>query len=258
LPKSLNINQLKAFVETREIFTNSDLYRFYRSQEQDISDTTLNWRIHNLVQKGYIKRLGRGVYSWGESKEFVPDIDNTLMRVNSILVKEFPFAKSCLWDTSILNQWMLHQPSHFYTLIEIEKDALESVFNVLKENYSNIFLRPDKDVLERYASNKSNTLLLLPLISEAPIQEVSVRQHKKISTVTIEKLMVDIFCEQNVFAAQQGSEMAFIYNNILSSYTVNFNRLFRYAARRKKKTVIVNYLNEKTKFRHFHIKSAIL
>jgi hypothetical protein len=33
---------------------------------------------------------------------------------------------------------MLHQPGRFYTLVEVEKDAIENVFYSLKENKHNV------------------------------------------------------------------------------------------------------------------------
>lgn len=254
LLKSLHINRLREFFKSSETFTSSDLSRFYSSIDPKMSKATLNWRIHSLVHNGYIKRLGRGIFSWGTATEFAPEISDTLMKANSILSKELPFAKACLWNTSLFNQWMQHQPSQFYNVIEVEKDAIDSAFNALREIYPNTFLKPDKNVLELYVLNKPDVLLIIPLISEAPIQELQLSQRKKITTVTLEKLMVDIFCEQDLFAAQQGKEMITIYNNLLSSFTISVNKMLRYAGRRRKKETLIKYLNQKTNFRHIYEK----
>lgn len=252
--RSLHINQLQEFLKKQEVFTTMDLLSFYKRTGPDITKTTLNWRIHELVHKGYIKRLGRGLFGWGTANEFIPKAGNTLIKVHAILEEELPYAKTCLWDTTVFNSWMLHQPSHFYSMVEVEKDALESAFNVLREKFNDIFLQPDKEVLAHYASNKSAPLLVLPLISEAPIQEVELNQRKKITTVAIEKIIVDIFCEPDIFDAQQGREMTIIYNNIFSSYTINPNKMLRYANRRSKKEAILQYLDTKTNFRHIYKK----
>lgn len=210
------------------------------------------------MRQGHIKRLGRGIYALGAANSFVPEIDDTLKKINSVLVKQFPYAKTCLWNTRVFNQWMLHQPSRFYIIVEVEKDAIESAFHKLQESFPDSFLQPSDEIIQRYIVNKSEPLFVLPLISEAPTQEIALPKGKKITTTTLEKLMVDIFCEPGTYAAQQGSDMKFIYDNILSTYTISVNKMLRYANRRKKKEAMINYLNEKTNFRQLYGKSAVL
>ncbi len=232
--------------------------QFYSTIDSSITKTTLNWRIHNLVGQGHIKRLGRGVFALGAANSYIPEIDDALKKINSMLVKEFPYAKTCLWNTKVFNQWMLHQPSRFYIIVEVEKDAIESVFHKLQESFPDSFLQPSDEIIQRYTVNKSEPLFVLPLISEAPTQEIPLSKGKKITTTTLEKLMVDIFCEPGIYAAQQGRDMKFIYNNILSTYTISVNKMLRYASRRKKKEGMINYLNENTNFRQLYGKSAVL
>jgi uncharacterized protein DUF6577 len=220
--------------------------------EGEITESTLNWRIHSLLKRRLIKRQGRGVFALGETSQFVPEIDISVKKMHTQLNKQFPYAKICLWNTKIFNQWMLHQPSHFSTVVEVEKDAVESVFQFLQEHYDNVFLQPDKELMERYAIARPNVIIVLSLVSEAPTEQIHGTY-----TVTLEKLIVDVFCKPQIFAAQQGRDLAFIYDNIFAKYTINKNKLLRYADRRKKKEALLNYLITKTKFRHFYGKSAI-
>ena len=75
------------------------------------------------------------------------------------------------------------------------------------------------------------------MVSEAPLQSI-----KDVNTITIEKMLVDIFCDDIIFSAQQGSEMRGFINEALNKFTVNENRLHRYAGRRKSKEYIIKYL----------------
>ena len=68
-------------------------------------------------------------------------------------------------------------------------------------------------------------------------------------TTTIEKLLVDVFCDDVLFAAQQGSEMEIIFREAFEKYTINENKMLRYADRRRKKEAFSNYLNRVSKFR---------
>ena len=42
---------------------------------------------------------------------------------------------------------MLHQPGRFYTILEVEKDAMESVFYELSGQRKDVFLDPSKEIL---------------------------------------------------------------------------------------------------------------
>jgi hypothetical protein len=60
----------------------------------------------------------------------------------------------------------------------------------------------------------------------------------------IEKILVDLCADSDIFSFLQGSEMLNIFENALGKYTVNTNRLLRYAKRRNKEKDIRNILNQ--------------
>lgn len=144
----------------------------------------------------------------------------------------------CLWNTSSLNEFMIHQPGRFYLLVEVDKAATQSVFFYLRDNNFTVFHEPSRDLIEKYISDEKETLIVKSLVSEAPLQSVG-----RINMPKIEKILVDIFCDDVIFAAQQGSEMRTIFEVALSKYTVNKNRMLRYADRRSKKGSFCEYLN---------------
>ena len=90
----------------------------------------------------------------------------------------------------------------------------------------------------KYLPDEKETLIVKPLVSEAPLQTIN-----KINLPTIEKILVDIFCDDVIFAAQQGSEMRTIFQEALKKYTVNESRMMRYADRRRKKECFREYFN---------------
>ena len=139
---------------------------------------------------------------------------------------------------------LIHQPGKFYLLVEVEKDSMEPVFYFLKDNNYPVFLEYDKDVITRYLSNENNAIIIKSLVSEAPVQNI-----KGVTTITVEKMLVDIFCDDNIFSSQQGSEMKNIFNEVFNKYTVNVNRILRYADRRRKKSAIIKYLKTVSNFR---------
>lgn len=76
------------------------------------------------------------------------------------------------------------------------------------------------------------------LVSESPLNVIN-----EIPTVTIEKLLVDVFCDPE-FDFIKGSELTEVYVDAFYKYTVNMNRLLRYAARKGKKQEISNFINK--------------
>lgn len=240
----LHIHKLQSFFKGRSSFSNKDISAFYRKTEPQIKSTTVNWRIYSLVQSGILARVGRGKFTLGEGRNFIPSVTPSTKVLYNKLHQQFPYLQVCIWNTSILNEFMVHQLARFFTLVEVEKDAMESVFHFLKANNMNAFLNPDSDVLNNYVLGEKNAFIIKPLVSEAPVQNVN-----GVTTVTIEKLLVDIFSDDVVFGAMQGSEMENIFNEALEKYTVNENRMLRYADRKRKKDSLDTYLDKVSKFR---------
>lgn len=218
--------------------------QFYRKFEPEVKETTVNWRIYILVQTCVLSRTGRGKFTLGEGRHYAPQITSKIKKIYGRLHEQFPYLQICIWNTSVLNELMIHQPGRFYTLIEVEKDAAESVFYSLKEDKHAVFLNPTAHILSHYASDEKEVVIVKSLVSEAPIQDV-----QGVRTITIEKMLVDIFSDETIFAAQQGSEMHNIFREAYNRYTIHENRMLRYANRRKKKEGFDNYLNKVSKFR---------
>lgn len=237
--ESLHINDLKAFFSEKEAFSTNDLESFFKSEDPDVSKSTINWRIRKLVEKGVIKRIGHGVYSTGESRNYVPDIDQTQKKLFKELKSDFPYSDLCIWDTSILNKFMQHQPFHFMTVVEADSDSVQSVFYKLQDKRSPVFLGTDYEMIERYGSSEKRIIIVKLLVSEAPTQETD-----EVVTVTLEKILVDLYCDEKIFPAYQGNERSIIFMNAFNDYTLNQNKLLRYAQRRGRRDDIKEYLNE--------------
>lgn len=183
-----------------------------------------------MAEKGVLKRIGRGKFTLGEGKNFAPEISSATKNIFKKLKAEFPYANLCVWNTSVLNEFMLHQPNRFFVLIETDKETTNSVFYFLREIKKSVFIEPTKDILEKYVVNENEVLIVKPLVSEAPTQNIN-----GVETASIEKMLVDIFCDDVIFSAQQGSEMRTIFKNAFDKYTINQNKMLRYADRRSKK-----------------------
>ena len=220
-------------------FQSSDLVEFYRTFEDDLNRSTINWRVHSLVDRGILKRIGRGVFKLGENKPYTPVISQDLKTLYPQVKNEFPYIEFCIWNTSLLNKFMLHQPFNFVTLIETEREVIEPVFHFLQEEKPNVFLNPDEDVINNYVLGRNDAFIVKPLISESPLLEID-----GVRTPTVEKILVDLFCDTDLFVTYQGVERSRIYEDAFSRYTINEKMMLRYADRRKRKGTLSEYLEE--------------
>jgi hypothetical protein len=203
-----------------------------------IKRSTINWRVYTLVQKGILKRVGRGEFTLGFNKNFFPEISPRMKSINNKLLKEFPYLNFCIWNTSSINEFMVHQPGSFYLIIEVEKEAAQSVFYFLRELKYHVFIDPTDEILEKYLLSDKEAIIVKTLVSEAPIQNIN-----GFNTISLEKLLVDIFCDTVVFSAQQGAEMRTIFKEAFAKYSVNKSKMLRYANRRRKKETLQIYLS---------------
>lgn len=237
--QSLHIKELrKAFEHSNEISV-QDLIQFYHGYEKDIRRATVDWRIYELKKENVLHRIARGVYSLSRANSYIPEITRSQKLLFSSIKKQFPFVELCIWNTKWLNEFMLHQPGRFYTIIEIERDVMESVFYELKEQGKDVYLDPSEDVMDKYIVRKKDPIIITNLTTEAPLQTIN-----KVSTATLEKMLVDIVSNEILFAAQQGAELKRIYNSAIEKYTISNTKLLRYAGRRNRKSAIERLINE--------------
>lgn len=151
--------------------------------------------------------------------------------------REFPYITFCIWNTSWLNDFMIHQPFKNFIVIEIEKDAFESVYSLLAQTTKNVFYNPNKNIFERYISNLEEVIIVKSLISESPLLEMD-----KITIPSMEKLLVDMLIDVDLFSVQQ-NEKEIIIKNLNQRYTLNELKMRRYASRRNKKKEIDKLIN---------------
>ncbi len=236
--KKLHIDQLEERFNKADYFTTKEISEFYLSLNPLVKKTTINWRVYTLIQKGVLTRIGRGKFCLGSNNIFSPELNRKEKVIYNKLKSEFPFVEICVWNTKILNEFMQHQPGNFQIIVEVEKEVTQSVFYFLKELNYPVFIEPTEEILEKYLPTDKEAIIIKSLVSESPLQEIG-----NIRTVTIEKLLVDIFSDTIIFSAQQGAELRTIFQEAFNKYTVNHSKMLRYASRRRKKESFQEYLS---------------
>ncbi|HEB61633.1 MAG TPA: hypothetical protein ENI82_00640 [Bacteroidetes bacterium] len=233
----MKIEHLLEEFNHRAVFTTKDVRDFYFKNDKEMPNSTINWRIYQLVQSGIISRVGRGKFIVGSSSDFKPRIGRKESSIAKQIKKQFPFIEFCIWKTDVIREFSLHQSFINFIVVEIERDSMEAVYHFLKEKHKKVYLKPDKNIIENYLLELKNIIVVQNLISEAPLQKLS-----KIPTVTVEKILVDLICGKALFYYYQGYELHNIFQRAFEKYTINESKLLRYADRRKKKAEVLKLI----------------
>ncbi len=92
---NLHIEEMRNALGNKTEITIKDIDDFYCRYSPDIPFSTVKWRIHSLINNGFLHRIGHGRYRFGEEKIFFPDIFRKTMDIARIMRKQFPIFCRC-------------------------------------------------------------------------------------------------------------------------------------------------------------------
>lgn len=229
------LNTLKPGIE----ISVNDLIEKIRPKFPELKENTLQVYISRLKKSGLISNPSRGFYSSKSKPSFLPTVSKGCKSIYIRIKKEFPYINLCVWDTNLLNDLMIHQVFKTYKIVEVEKDAVNQVFQFLNQLIPNVYLNPSIQVFQNYINPNSNHITIVKTLkSEAPLNK-----SENIQIPTIEKILVDIISEIEIFAAQQ-DEIENIFKTAFLSFEVNIQSLKRYSTRRNRKEEIKKRINQ--------------
>lgn len=230
-------DHILGFFREKAFFTKSDLIEYYSKRGIILSDEAFRSKLHRWRKKNIIQDVAKGKYVINDKNVFIPEADKLIRKINKLFVSKYDDVDYCVWSTSWLSNFMHHIPFTFFYVIETDKDVCESAFYHLKDKGVNIYLEPDTNQIEKYVLPEDDSVLIRPIISRAPVKKVN-----NINFASIEKILVDIYCDQDTYYLYSGSEQDWIFENILNSYNINFSTLLTYAERRKRDKELREYL----------------
>ncbi len=205
--------------------------------------------LYGLEKQQIIIPIGAGIYAFhdkpsqptAKKKNFSPSWSPELLTLNEIIRKAFPYIQYLVWETKLLHEFITHQPGQNILIVQPEKDICETVFNHLSILYpSKVFLEPDHEMMTRYVLRQPNNVIISRLITQSPKKINSELPFPK-----LEKILVDVFVDKDMFYFFQGKGMIQIFENAIASYWVNEKTLIRYAGRRGASLPLRRFLQEK-------------
>ena len=246
---TLHLSELKRAFSGRSFFRKTELRDFYRSRSAELSGKTFRRILYALEKGDLIRKIDIGVYTLGNDqpghqsqKKFIPTFSTELSALSNSIKAAFPFVEYLIWETKILHEFMLHQPGQNQTILEAEKETVDSVFNFLNDRHGGkVFLQPDRVTFERYILPRADSIIVSVLITQSPHQKVN-----DIPCPKMEKILVDIFADDKIFYVFQGQELVHIFEDVFERYRISEKTLFRYAERRKVAPRIRTFINQET------------
>lgn len=190
--------------------------------------TTVNWTLRKLTADRKLFRIGRGVYSVKGHQTFKEEPDESLIVRAKEMEREYPTIQACFYKGSILSPLLHHLAYNAMTYIEVPRELTEILFHRLQNSGERVWLKPSREVMQNYIDLSQPGIIIKPLISGSPLTRES-----GIPMPTLEKLLIDTFCDED-FHYLQGGEWQYMVENAFSLFTVNQSRLLRYAGRRGK------------------------
>ena len=221
-------------------FSAAQLEEHLRSVQRDVPTASLYYYLNRMIRQNSLARMTRGVYSAVSVKpEFKATVTEGMTEFFSILHRALPFADFCLYMGTEITPFQHNMAANNILYVETQRDTCDSAFNVLKDAGKAVYVRPDKEMINRYVSLSETAVFVKPLISESPVHSLD----DGMKAPTLEKLLVDINADDDFFYLQ-GEEAFYIFRDAVEKYGINEARLLRYARRRNLEHVIKGYMEE--------------
>lgn len=246
----------KEFTHTQHI-EKKDLWDFYKRFYPNLSDQYFRRILYRLEKETIISSIGSGVYYFHKDEnppkqKYRPNPSASLRLLNERMKNAFPYIDYQIWETKILNEFMVLQLGQNHLILDVEKETTSSVFNRLSEAYAGkIFLDPDRSTMERYVQQLPEAIIISKLISQTPMGN----KVEEIPYAPIEKILVDLLVDDDKFFTFRGNELVVIYNGVFNTYLINQKSLVRYAGRRKAIPKLKNFVINKTQIEIYGLSS---
>jgi hypothetical protein len=239
------LSEVKNEFSQRSFFPRIELYQFLNDRFlPNLKETTFRWYVYELKKSGILDSVMRGVYKISENKSvYEPYTDKIHKKIGNLISTGYPDVRYCVWSSNWFNQFSVHQASGNIVIVEVEKDLVFSIFYLLSDNgFNNIYVNPDKKTYDTYISQNKESIIVKQLITKSPLQEI-----KKISTPKIEKMLVDLITDADLFVSYQGHELITILKNAFKESPINLSAMINYSRRRKKDNMLKNILEKELK-----------
>ena len=221
------MNEVFKTVQDSRIFSRRQLFALFSAAKPDLTVHSFNWLIGEAKEKHILYQVGRDAYSKNPDtrKEYVPKYSLQTENLLSKMAGEYPELGYTVFETFLLNEFVNHMIAQNTVVVQIEKGLGQFIFEYLNAQFpAKVLFKPKADDIMRYRT--PDCIIIEDLTSESPINKESPH------IMTTEKLLVDCACDKAITELLASSEISNIYDNVISHYKVDLNKVRRYANRR--------------------------
>lgn len=222
----------------------NDLSRIY----PNVNKNTIIWNLNEMIKRGDIVRIGRGKYLFSNEpcREFMMPIFDDVKQVVDIISTQFKYVKVVLTDSKWLSDYLVQQPFATVVKIEVNAPAVDAVVNLLRKEGVKAFSTSEITDADKYFSEAR-----IFVIDKIRFNNPTKKYENNVFIAKLEKVMVDVACDYEVFKQYQGWELENFYANVTEKCAVNFSTVIKYASSRGRKEQIVSLLEGSEKYQLF-------
>lgn len=228
--------------------TTSEIVDDFIQAYPETNKNTIVWNLNEMIKRGDIVRLGRGKYFFSNepTQEFLTPIYDDVAQVIDIISQQFKYVKIALTDSKWLSDYIVQQPFSTVVKIEVTSAAASAVASLLRKKGWKAFFTSEIEAAEKYFCETR-----IFIIDKIRFNNPTKKYKDNVFIAKLEKLMVDIPCEYEVFKQYQGWELENFYANATEKCAVNFSTVIKYAASRGRKEQIIPLLEKSKKYQLF-------
>ena len=240
----LLINNAKNIFGDRKLITFEEIYSLAKNIDPELTQSAIRSRLYYLRKQNLIAPIFNNIYTLNVKSNFFPIIGNSVTKINRLLLKDYKNAQICFAETRWLNEFSIHQAFKSFVVCMVEDYMKESVFYYLTDKGLTVIFEPnEKDV--NFYINENESIIISNLTSRSPTFK-----HNGVIISKLEKLLVDIYIDKNVYFGYQGNEIDRIFEKAENKYNINFSEMLNYSRRRGKHYKLKEYL--KNIFPHYN------
>ncbi len=191
-------------------------------QKMSYKPDTVKTYLSRQKKEGKIFDAGRGWYS-SIAKPYELDTAPVEKLVGK-LKQAFPLLDFACWSTEQLNEMLRHQLAKHVQFVYVERDAIDSVADWLKDHGFHTYANPGKAEIKRSFAIEGKTAVVLPLTTKTPHRD---------GFATIEKIMVDVLADTEPFSVINIPEFVGGASEVMKSQRIDISELMKYSTRRK-------------------------
>jgi hypothetical protein len=220
--KANSVVELIALLLEQAPYFSIDVLRQYLvAQGFDYKPDTVKTYLSRQKKAGKIFDAGRGWYS-SIAKPYKLDTAPVEKLVGE-LKTAFPLLEFACWSTAQLNDMLRHQLAKPVLVAYVERDAINSVADWLRENGYRPTVNPGKKERKSFVAEE-NTVVVLPLVSKSPCEN---------GFAPIGKIVVDVLADTPDFSIINIPEFIEGARSVISSERVDISEFMSYATRRE-------------------------